>query len=165
MRQWRRPSLATEEPGERYPLTEEFVSGPATPASLLVLHALLDRFWATIDREATSVHPSAEQRARFATATIEIGGNIVRHAYDEDAPGPLALALRAWPDRLEAAFTDHGRPYAPRPAAPPTPLDEVQIDRLPEGGFGLALVRDALDALDYTRTDDGLNRWMLISRL
>ena len=129
-----------------------------------ILHALFDRFWATLDREAT-VHPSAEQRARFATATIEIGGNIIRHAYAHDTPGPLALALRAWPDRLEAAFTDQGQRYEPRPLAPHTPLDELQIDHLPEGGFGLALARDALDALDYERTPDGLNRWVLISRL
>ncbi len=140
------------------------MSGPATPASLPVLHAVFDRFWATIDREAT-VHPTAEQRARFATATIEIGGNIIRHAYAEDAPGPLMLALRAWPDRLEAAFTDHGRFYEPRPVRPLAPLDELQIAQLPEGGFGLALARDALDALDYARTPEGLNRWLLISHL
>lgn len=140
------------------------MSGPATPASLPALHDLFGRFWTTIDRAAL-IHPGAEQRARFATATIEIGGNIIRHAYAEGESGRLALMLRAWPDRLEATFTDHGRPYEPSPPKPIEPLDDVQIAHLPEGGFGLALARDALDILDYERTPEGVNRWLLISHL
>jgi anti-sigma regulatory factor (Ser/Thr protein kinase) len=35
---------------------------------------------------------------------------------------------------------------------------------LPEGGYGLALARAAVDQLDYERTPDGINRWRLVKR-
>ena len=41
----------------------------------------------------------------------------------------------------------------------------VDIGSLPEGGFGLALARAAVDACDYSRTPDGRNRWRLVKRL
>ena len=42
------------------------------------------------------------QRLRFATALIEIGGNIIRHGYAPGAAGTIELRLLAWADRMEA---------------------------------------------------------------
>lgn len=145
---------------------DEGLVAPAIAESLAALHDLLARFWAQVDHVAPAP-PSGDLRARFSTAVIEIGGNIIRHAYPTGAPGTLALRLLAWPDRLEARYTDTGIRYIPQPAAPEAPAawDDTALDALPEGGFGLALVRAAVDALDYERAADGVNHWTLTSRL
>jgi anti-sigma regulatory factor (Ser/Thr protein kinase) len=136
----------------------------ATPESLAALHALLADFWRQVDRTIAQP-PTDEQRAQFATAIGEIAGNIIRYAYADRPAGTLSLRLQAWADRLEAGFTDQGQPYIPAPVLPPRALDDLDLDALPEGGFGLALARAALDQLDYRRTPDGDNHWTLISLL
>ena len=161
MRRPRRRSLATN-PGTA--LIEECIQVPATPDSLARLHVLLADFWSAVDHQVANP-PITEQRAHFATAIGEIGNNIIRYAYAGGPPGSLTLCLRAWPDRLEADFADRGRPYEPKPPRPLRVFDEVTLDDLPEGGFGLALARAALDVLDYHRTPAGDNHWTLISRL
>ncbi|HEU5327211.1 MAG: ATP-binding protein [Thermomicrobiales bacterium] len=145
---------------------EAAVAVPAVPESLGALHELLDRFWPAV-AAAIAEPPSSELRLRFVTAVLEIAGNIVRHAYPPDTPsGPLELRLCAWPGRIEARFADRGVPYQ-LPAAPAAalPVDPDDFTMLPEGGYGLALVRAAVDHLDYERTAGGENRWRLVSLL
>lgn len=152
-------------PANIRPLVDEAVATPAIPESLAALHNLIARFWALVEQTAP-VLPSHDLRARFATAAIEIGGNIIRHAYPAGEPGALELRLRAWPDRLEARFSDRGRRYdPPQPSPPAAAWDDTMLATLPEGGFGLALARSAVDALDYERTDAGENHWTLVSHL
>ena len=144
---------------------DEAVSAPAIPESLAALHDLLARFWVLVERVAP-VRPPDELRARFATAVIEIGGNIIRHAYPLGESGTLELRLRAWHDRLEARFTDRGVRYDPPPSPEsPAVFDDGAVAALPEGGFGLALARSAVDALDYDRADDSENHWTLVTSL
>lgn len=145
----------------------------ATPARLEDLHALLERFWAGVD-QAVPAPPEPICRLPFATAVVEIAANIVRHAYPAGAePGRLRLRLRAFPDRIEARFTDCGLPFAPQPpidlgpATPATgagpgldPLDDVSL--VAEGGYGLRIARAAVDELDYARTRGGRNAWRLV---
>jgi anti-sigma regulatory factor (Ser/Thr protein kinase) len=140
---------------------------PAVPESLGALHELLNRFWPAVD-ETIAEPPSPELRMRFVTAVLEIASNIVRHAYPPDTPaGPLELRLCAWPGRIEARFADRGVPYQPpaAPAAPALAADLEDLSALPEGGYGLALVRAAVDQHDYARTTGGENRWRLVSLL
>jgi serine/threonine-protein kinase RsbW len=109
---------------------------------------------------------------RFETAVAEIGSNIVRHAYPPQGEGgPLRLRLQAFPDRVEAVFSDNGVPYRP-PVSTSTPApgdsDGVPPEdafSLKEGGYGLELARAAVDDLDYQRTAGGENVWRLVKRL
>ncbi|HEY8598304.1 MAG TPA: ATP-binding protein [Thermomicrobiales bacterium] len=143
----------------------------AQPALLEVLHALLAQFWAALTGLALPLPD--EQRHRFETAVIEIAGNVIRYAYAQGNPGPLEVVLHAYPEYVEAVFSDGGVRYEPHdvpaPAMPrivaPGEGDEQTIAELPEGGFGLALVRRAVDRLEYERTPDGRNRWILISTI
>lgn len=136
---------------------------PAEPEALDALHAGLARFWVALARRAVAV--PEEQRDRFALAVIEIGGNVIRHAYPPGGAGALELHLLARPARLEAHYLDRGRRYEPPPPAPIVPYDEAAIEALPEGGFGLLLTREVLDRFDYERTPDGRNHWTLVSNL
>lgn len=177
MRPRRRPWLATESTaadGADNLLLARAASGPAQPALLETLHALLAEFWAKL--KARPLPIPDEQRHRFDTAVIEIAGNVIRYAYTQGNPGSLELALHAHQGYVEAIFTDWGVRYEPQdqstPAIPSIPSiadlsadEERAIARLPEGGFGLALVRMTVDRLEYERTPEGQNRWILISRI
>ena len=138
----------------------------ATPEALTAIHDLLARFWAGLD--PTPLSPPRDQRARVVTAVIEIGGNIIRHAYPPGQAGALTLRLCAWPDRLEARYSDRGVRYEPAPdpqALPVIATGDEAVAPLPEGGFGLAIARATLDALDYDRSPGGENHWTLVSGL
>jgi anti-sigma regulatory factor (Ser/Thr protein kinase) len=147
------------------------VSGAAQPALLDLLHTLLAQFWAALRGVALPIPD--EQRHRFETAVIEIAGNVIRYAYAQGSPGPLELALRAYRGYVQAVFTDYGKPFERQDALTPAMPQlaelangtEEPIDELPEGGFGLALVRMTVDRLEYERTPEGQNRWMLISNI
>ena len=146
----------------------------ATPDQLAALDETLEHFWSAAGH-ALAHPPEREWYLEFATAVMEVANNIARYAYPERAaPGPLRLRLRWYADRCEAQVSDRGVPFVSptEPASAPVSNDgddgddgdEVDIFAIPEGGFGLALARAAVDRLDYHRTPGGLNRWRLVKR-
>ena len=147
------------------PLVEVSIEVPAVPEELGALHETLDRFWAEIDR-ALPAPPEQEWRLHFATALGEAGANVVRHAYHGgSSQGAMRLELFAFSDRVEARLTDRGAELTgglPAPAAAP------DADELAEHGYGLALIRAAVDELRYERVPGrpkDENRWLLVKRL
>ncbi len=126
------------------------------------LHETVDRFWNDVER----VHPApptVKWRSQFSIAVIETATNVVRHSYPPGEPGRLQLHLVALVDAIEATITDRGAPYPP---------DEVCAGRsmphpedLMEGGYGLALVTQAVDDVSYGRTAAGENSWRLVKFL
>lgn len=143
-------------------LAEEIAFVPATVEQLATLHATLERFWRTVE-QVLADPPGLEWRMLFETGVIEVGNNIVRYAYaDAPVPGTLELRLRVYADRVEAHFTDRGSAYvAP---AEPVSLPLVSEFDIPEGGYGLALVRASVDQFTYDRIPDGRNYWQLLKR-
>src|SRR5262249_46236044 len=119
-------------------------------------------FWATVDTTVTRP-PDGAWRNQFATAVAEIAANIIRHAYaGASEPGPMRLHLYAYPDRVEAYFTDRGVAFMPPPAVEEEP--ESELLELPESGRGLAVAQACLDELEYRRTAEGTNEWRLAKR-
>ena len=135
---------------------------PATVEALPLVHATLGRFWHAAG--TTAARPfDPDWRNRFVSAVGEVAANIVRHAYPTGTErGSLRFRLRLYPDRVLASFADWGvaftGPSEPRGLLGPDLLE------LPEGGYGLALARAALDRLDYRRTPGGMNCWRLVKR-
>lgn len=146
-------------------LAEETIDTLATAADLAALHAGLARFWMAAEPVLTRP-PDETWRLKFATAMAEIAANIIRHAYPAGtSPGPLQLRLRAYSDRVEACFTDYGIEFvAPSLARAVRALNDDPAT-LPEGGYGLTLIRALVDKLDYTRTAHGKNLWQLVKWL
>lgn len=158
IRPWRRLSLTTRGPV----LTEETIVVPATPEELAAIHAALDRFWGAVE-VALAQPPNQDWRHRFAIAVVEVATNIARHAYPAGtAQGPMQLRLRSYADRAVACFADRGVAFV-GPAEAGGSF-EVDPSELPEGGFGLALIRACLDRLAYRRTPQGTNCWRLVKR-
>lgn len=95
---------------------------------------------------------------KFAAAVAEIAANIVEHAYPNGGPNDtLELLLTAYPDRVEALFTDQGVLFKEPTATQPS-------QELAEGGYGLALAREATDSVTYQRTSNGLNKWRIVKK-
>ena len=97
----------------------------------------------------------------------EIVSNIIRHGY-AGQPGPIRIAWLLSPTRIVVRVCDCGAPI-PRDkldAAQHASIDfsETGIDDLPEGGIGLAFVRQMFHTLDY-RSRGRLNRLVASRRL
>lgn len=122
----------------------------AAPEALDEVLDLLQSSWAG--------HPDVHEldRTRFEIAVTEVTGNIVEHAAGGERL-EFTLHVVVHPDRLEARFTDAGRPVDADPAVTELP------DELAESGRGLVLARRAVDELDYRR-EDGLNHWLVLRR-
>lgn len=126
------------------------LQAPGVPASLDLVHGLLQRAWER--------HPDvvADDRMRFEIAVVEIAGNVVEHAGNPD-PIEFELALRVEPDRVEARFQDPGQ--------------RVEVDfssvtmpgELAESGRGVALALLTADEVAY-RHDGDLNHWLVVRR-
>jgi anti-sigma regulatory factor (Ser/Thr protein kinase) len=154
----RRRSLATRSSH----LAEETVVLAAAASELGALHLAINSFWARVDQVAPRPLDTV-WRLELTTAIAEIGTNIILYAYPHGmgAVGCIELRLRLYADRIEARLTDQGVAYQPE-AAQSIPHDDLFALR--EGGFGLVIVRAAVDRLAYRRTPAGTNCWRLTKR-
>ena len=128
----------------------------AVPASLDLVHTLLEAVWASCP------DVQADDRMRFELGVIEITGNIVEHAA---APAPIDfhLCVEVFDDRLEARFRDPGRRVEVDFDTTAMPHVTAVPDALPESGRGLALVLAVVDQLTY-RHDGSENHWLSMRR-
>ena len=114
----------------------------------------LTRVHALIEEMMSAGRVEDADRFPFEIAVAEIVANIIEHAALGQAVS-MSLQLRALPERLEAEFTDEGRPAR-------VDLEAVELpDALAERGRGLAIAMAALDELSYRRRG-GVNRWILV---
>lgn len=93
-------------------------------------------------------------------AIHEICTNIITHAYAFDDEGSIAINVRFHPqlNQLEINIYDWGRPFLAEQRTLP------DLEHGQEGGYGLFIVEQIVDSLDYRRTPTG-NHWQLIKLL
>ncbi len=100
-------------------------------------------------RRAWGPDVGAEALAQLELALAEAAANIILHAYAGEAGQPIELAVEAGADSVCVALYHHGRDFDPDKVAPPV------FDGSREGGFGVYLIRESVDAVDYFRDDRG----------
>jgi serine phosphatase RsbU (regulator of sigma subunit)/anti-sigma regulatory factor (Ser/Thr protein kinase) len=100
----------------------------------------------------------------FELAVIEHVTNIIRHACAGRSDGRVHGLFSLWPDRLTLETLDDGGPFdiARLPAKMPNYTDWKD---LPEGGYGLPLIRAVMDEIHYLRRPDQRNYWRMERRL
>jgi len=96
---------------------------------------------------------SAESRGTAEIVLAEALNNIVEHAYAERS-GRIEVLMQRRDSDLRFDLIDRGRPM-PGAEPPYGHLKELlEVDDLPEGGFGWFLIRSLAHSLAYRRVDE-----------
>ncbi len=88
--------------------------------------------------------------------------NVIDYAYPEGGYGSLELDASREGDELKFVLSDCGKPFDPT-AKPDVDISASVEDR-PIGGLGIHLVRQIMDSVNYTRTED-MNVLTMIKKL
>jgi serine/threonine-protein kinase RsbW len=89
----------------------------------------------------------AEALGRLELALAEAAANVVLHAYGGEAGRPIEMTVEVDPDRVIVSLAHHGRDFDPEAVPPPV------FDGTREGGFGVYLIRESVDEVEYFRED------------
>ena len=118
----------------------QYIEAPASNTGVLRMLAFADE----VEQHAQL---SFEQSYMLRLVIEEIGTNIVKYGYPQDAPGVIQLQCVYDQGLLRVIIRDRGHPFDPREC--PDPDMSADIAARPVGGLGLFLVRASVDDLEY----------------
>jgi anti-sigma regulatory factor (Ser/Thr protein kinase) len=134
----------------------------ATLDGMSEVHHLLAQLWQQLTQYPVD-HPDASWRALFDSATAEIAGNIIRHAYtDCSSARHFHLSLCCCNDCIVATTLDQGIPLDPLAVIATPNMDITLEDETLDHGWGLPIANAATDMLDYQRLGTGYNQWRIV---
>ena len=118
----------------------------------------------TFIKEHCAISPGVTNEVLYdiQLAVDEACTNIISHGYAGLEPGSIILDLDIDPDKIIVSLTDFGHSFEPGSAPMPdvnAPLEEREL-----GGFGLFLIRQSMDDMNYQVTEDG-NKMILTKHL
>jgi serine/threonine-protein kinase RsbW len=79
--------------------------------------------------------------------------NIIKHGYEGMNPGSILLDFIRVNDRVEITLTDFGHPFEPAPPPRPDVTEALEGDQV--GGFGLYIIYETMDDIEYEATPAG----------
>jgi anti-sigma regulatory factor (Ser/Thr protein kinase) len=77
--------------------------------------------------------------------------NVIKHAYSDASDKPVRLEARRFPGQIVFRLYDWGQPFDPAAVPPPT------FDGSKDHGFGVYIIEQAVDEIEYTRDENGRN--------
>lgn len=91
----------------------------------------------------------AELCFELEIAVVEAVNNAIIHACGDDPGQQLELEISCRPEAITITLSDRGRcvDQLPEPVQPVT--DETTVEDLPESGFGLYLIHQVMDSVEY----------------
>jgi serine/threonine-protein kinase RsbW len=97
---------------------------------------------------------------QIALCVVEAVNNAIVHAYGRETEHEVEVIFDQYSDRLIVQICDAGKTMDPKclepQAASPLDFDPRCLERLPERGLGLAIIRNTMDEVTYT-TSHGKN--------
>ncbi len=117
---------------------------PLTFDSIHLLRSFIDELSAKSGLEVV-------RTSQFVVAAAEVFTNAIRHSTGLLADAPIEIIGKASVGELIVEFKYIGDYFEP-----PNVLPETDFHEYPEGGFGLQIIRDATDRVDYMH-EDGVN--------
>lgn len=87
-------------------------------------------------------------------ALTEAVSNIIKHAYARHT-GYIHGLIALYPDRLQIDLIDMGQVYQPTGQ----PILDFDLETPPEGGYGIHIIHQVMDTINYHRFEDGYNHW------
>ena len=86
-------------------------------------------------------------------SVVEAVNNAVKHAYQNQAGHEVEVLITLPGDRITCQVCDSGSSMdADKIPASRLDFDPNHLERLPEGGMGLHIIRSAMDSVDYRRS-------------
>lgn len=137
-------------------------TGPTPLASRRELPAVLKsvrHVRGLVEHRCRQVGLDEVQTSLFAVACVEAFTNAVRHTRGRPADAPVELVVKILPDALVVDFVTIGEHFVVPAQAPTTDLADF-----PEGGFGLSIMRQVSDAVEYQH-EMGVNTVRLVQRI
>jgi serine/threonine-protein kinase RsbW len=112
----------------------------------------------SVETTLAAAGAAADLRTRTQIALAEACNNIVEHAYKPPcavAEPIIFLDIAGDQGGVQVTLRDKGRamPDGPLPGRELPPVDPADVQTLPEGGFGWALLRDVTRALSLSRSN------------
>lgn len=93
---------------------------------------------------------------QMGIALNEAVSNIIEHAYGENPEGRIQVAAEVFPDSWVFTLRHWGRPFQ-GVEGPAPPVDLTQ-----DHGFGLIIIANYMDRVEYARAEDGTNTIRLV---
>ncbi|MBN1560148.1 SpoIIE family protein phosphatase [candidate division KSB1 bacterium] len=97
----------------------------------------------------------------FKLSIDEAATNIIKHAY-RDWEGDITLRALAKRDSLTMVLIDQGKYFDPRQVNSPDLQRYVEIGK--KGGLGIFIMRRLLDGIEYRKSEEGNELWMVKNR-
>lgn len=96
-------------------------------------------------------------------SVVEAVNNVIKHGYRGQQGSLVEIKVGLKPDRVLIDILDQAPPLpggvGAKPGSP-FDFDPDQIENLPEGGMGMALIHMTMDEVSYS-SEDGINRLTL----
>jgi len=96
--------------------------------------------------------------ADLKVAASEACTNIIRHAYRGDPSQRIVLRATPSRDGMEITIRDFAPPFDPIALRPPDPGEPR------EGGYGIFLIRQLTDTVEFSRPEGGGNQLRMVKR-
>lgn len=106
---------------------------------------------------------SVDHLSEIEQALVELVNNCIEHAYSGQNGCQITVQYMLENDRLVIKVTDQGKQFDPKRLEnldADFDYDPLDIDNLPEGGFGLKIIKSCMDEVLYNRIN-GNNQWSL----
>jgi serine/threonine-protein kinase RsbW len=142
--------------GVRIMNTEKSATAPSLEEKLEIKSDLneLARVREYVRNFCTRVPAELLDRSRvdlIELAVNEAVVNIIEHAYRNVSDKPVRIEARLSPDQIVFRLCDWGRNFDP--ASVPAPAFDGSKDH----GFGIYIIEQAVDEIEYTQEEDGRN--------
>jgi anti-sigma regulatory factor (Ser/Thr protein kinase) len=109
--------------------------------------AAMRRFVGDCCREAWADDVPPEVLDQIHLALQEAAANVVFHAYGNEPGQPIRLEVAIDEDAMELVLTHDGKDFDPAAVPPP------KYDGSRTGGFGVHLIRQLMDEVEYLHGD------------
>lgn len=129
------------------------------PAEILQAADDLCRFCEQQTRRSAGRPPQQAALQRLQLVVVEALNNIAEHAYENKTDGAIRVELTLGATgreavRLRLLLRDTGRPNTHGITPQQLTIDRENLSELPEGGFGLNIMHQLCEELNYYRRNE-----------
>ena len=108
---------------------------------------------------------AADRVEALRTAIAEAVTNAIEHGNAQDSGMRVLVMLTARPDELVVSVADQGRKQLDQVQTTLSPRIEDAFDRQDKGGWGIWLIRELMDEVEFTTAPSGGNQVRMVIHL